>query len=239
MIMAQDKLINMKKISIFFILICFHLFSQNKSGKITYNVNLGFDEGFSNSETLKDFYEKARLGVKNITFSLLINSENSLFTMNDMISNEDINFAKAFIEASTIYYTNIKTNNNIKQINNHLGKYVINYSAKTEWILENESKMIGTYLCYKATSELRVKNRKGEFKYPIIAWYCPSIPFNFGPKGYYGLPGLILELQERNTSYGVIKIDLKKENTPIGIPNEGKVVTQEEFNEIVSKPPTF
>ena len=55
MIMAQDKLINMKKISIFFILICFHLFSQNKSGKITYNVNLGFDEGFSNSETLKIF----------------------------------------------------------------------------------------------------------------------------------------------------------------------------------------
>ena len=87
--------------------------------------------------------------------------------MNDMISNEDINFAKAFIEASTIYYTNIKTNNNIKQINNHLGKYNKLF-CKTEWILENESKMIGTYLCYKAISELRVKNRKESSNTPLL-----------------------------------------------------------------------
>lgn len=237
--MTQDKLINMKKIFILFTLFSLQLFSQNKSGEIIYNVYLGFDEGFSNAENLKDFYEKAQSGVKNITFSLLFNNENSLFQMNDIINNEEINYAKAFIDATTAYYVNINTNNNTKQINNHLGKYLINYSEKTEWKLENEYKMIGTYLCYKATSELKVKNRKGDFKYPIIAWYCPTIPFNFGPKGYCGLPGLILELQERNTTYGAVKIDLSKNTITIDKLNDGKIVTQEEFNEIVSKPPTF
>lgn len=228
----------MKKIIISLLLLSIQLFSQNNSGEITYNVYLGFDEGFSNSNALKEYYEKAQLGAKQITFLLQVNKESSFFKMNDLISNEEINFAKAFTEASTVYYTQ-ENSKNLKQINNHFGSYLINYSTKTEWKLENETKVVGNYLCYKASSELVVKNKKGEFKYPIIAWYCPEIPLNYGPKGYYGLPGLILELQERNTVYGASNINLYTSEIVIEKPTDGMVVTQDEYNEIISKPPTF
>ncbi|MGV7108169.1 GLPGLI family protein [Flavobacterium sp. U410] len=228
----------MKK-TLFFLFLSLRMLSQNDSGEITYNIYLGFDEGFSKNETLKGFYEKAQTGAKDISFSLTINKDISLFKVNDGINTEEINFAKAFTEATNKYFIDLHSNNNIKQIDNHLGKFIINYTRKTDWKLENETKTIQGYLCYKAVSELVVKNKKGEFKYPIIAWYCPAIPYSFGPKGYYGLPGLILELQERNTTYGAVKIDLNKQNIIIKKPNEGKLVTQEEFNEIASKTPNF
>ena len=105
--------------------------------------------------------------------------------------------------------------------------------------MENETKQIGAYLCYKATSEQVVVNSKGTFKHPIVAWYCPNIPFNFGPKGYSGLPGLILELQIRNITWGVTKIELSKENKIIEKPKKGKLITEEEFKKIIASPPMF
>ena len=105
--------------------------------------------------------------------------------------------------------------------------------------LENETKQIGAYLCYKATSEQVVVNPKTTFKHPIVAWYCPSIPFNVGPKGYSGLPGLILELQVRNITWGATKIELSKENKIIEKPKKGKLITEEEFKKIIASPPIF
>jgi GLPGLI family protein len=84
-----------------------------------------------------------------------------------------------------------------------------------------------------------VKNSVCVFKYPLVAWYCPSIPLNFGPKGYSGLPGLILELQERNTLFGVQNINIAEKNVIIKKPSDGKIVTQEEFDKIASKIPTI
>ena len=156
-----------------------------------------------------------------------------------MINDEDVNFAKIFTETDDVYFTEQNSVIKLKQVNMFFGKYVIHYSDNRNWTLENETKTIDNYLCYKATSELVVKNKKGVFKYPIIAWYCPAIPLNFGPKGYSGLPGLILELQERNTLFGVQKINLKENNIALKKPNDGKLVSQEEFDKIVATAPAL
>jgi len=44
----------------------------------------------------------------------------------------------------------------------------------------------------KATKKKALYNKK---TIEVVAWFAPEIPYNYGPLGYYGLPGLILELQ--------------------------------------------
>ena len=55
----------------------------------------------------------------------------------------------------------------------------------------------------------------------------------FGPIGYAGLPGVILELEARNYKYYATKINLNpKKEIKITKPTKGKKVTQEEFYDI-------
>ena len=228
----------MKKI-IILLFLTINSYAQIQSGKIEYKLVIGYDEKLSNDAILKPYLEKAQEGVKQISFFLSFNKEVSFFEMNDFVKDENTEFAKAFSVATNSYYTLANSEKKIKQVNNHFGQFIVNYNEKTEWELENETKYIGEHLCYKASSEQIVINSKGTFKHPITAWYCPNIPFSFGPKGYTALPGLILELQERNLIYGAFKIDLKKENDIIAEPKKGKVLTEEEYNKIISKPSTF
>lgn len=228
----------MKKI-IILLFLTINSYAQIQSGKIEYKLVIGYDEKLSNDAILKPYLEKAKEGAKQISFFLSFNKEASFFEMNDFVKDENTEFAKAFSVATNSYYTLANSEKKIKQVDNHFGQFIVNYNEKTEWKLENETKYIGEHLCYKASSEQIVINSKGTFKHPITAWYCPNIPFSFGPKGYTALPGLILELQERNLIYGAFKIDLKKENDIIAEPKKGKVLTEEEYNKIISKPSTF
>jgi len=70
----------------------------------------------------------------------------------------------------------------------------------------------------------------------ITAWYAPAIPVNQGPESYWGLPGLILEVNDGKTSILCSKIVLNvKEKATIKAPDKGKVVSQKEYDEIVVK----
>ena len=63
-----------------------------------------------------------------------------------------------------------------------------------------------------------------------------DIPVNQGPEGYWGLPGLILEVNDGKTIILCSKIVINpKEKTEIKAPNNGKVVTQKEYDDIVTK----
>jgi GLPGLI family protein len=70
----------------------------------------------------------------------------------------------------------------------------------------------------------------------ITAWYTPEIPVNQGPEGYWGLPGLILEVNDGKTTILCSKVVLNaKDKVEIKAPNNGKVVTQKEYDETVTK----
>lgn len=70
----------------------------------------------------------------------------------------------------------------------------------------------------------------------ITAWYTPEIPVNQGPEGYWGLPGLILEVNDGKTTVLCSKVVMNvKDKAEIAAPTKGKVVTQKEYDEIVVK----
>ena len=70
----------------------------------------------------------------------------------------------------------------------------------------------------------------------ITAWYCPEIPVNQGPENYWGLPGLILEVNDGKTVMLCTKIVMNtKDKVEIKPVTKGKEVTQTEYNDILMK----
>ena len=92
----------------------------------------------------------------------------------------------------------------------------------------------------KKESETKSTNFLDQVEMPknvtITAWYSPEIPINQGPENYWGLPGLILEVNNGTTVLLCSKVVLNpKEKAEIKAPTTGKKVTQAEFDEIVIK----
>ncbi|MCW1952564.1 MAG: GLPGLI family protein [Flavobacteriia bacterium] len=70
----------------------------------------------------------------------------------------------------------------------------------------------------------------------ITAWYTLDIPISQGPKEYWGLPGLILEVSEGRTAILCSKIVINpKEPLEIEAPSKGKKISQAEFQETMAK----
>ena len=89
--------------------------------------------------------------------------------------------------------------------------------------------------------------KKDEFKDPfdqieipeqieVTAWYTMQIPVSAGPGEYWGLPGLILEINSGRTTILCTKITLNPEDKKeIKKPTKGKEVGREEYQDIVKK----
>lgn len=71
-----------------------------------------------------------------------------------------------------------------------------------QWQLSEETKIIQGYECKKATTTFRGRNYE--------VWYAPAIPSNFGPYKFYGLPGLIVFLQDSRKHFTFELIGLQK-----------------------------
>jgi GLPGLI family protein len=160
-------------------------------------------------------------------------------------------------------YKNIKTKK-LTQKQEFYGKQFLikDDLLKINWKIGKESKQIGTYMCLKATaliptadltwydfswSELRPQstekndsiskvNIEGEAKMTeVVAWYTPQIPLSQGPLEYWGLPGLILEVNVDNTTILCSKIVMNPgEKLNIKEPEKGKEVTKSEYKEIIT-----
>lgn len=216
----------------FFILTFFTLiaFSQ-KSGTITYNFRILEDEKFIKNEVLGKFFLQAIEGAKHLKFELTFNDSISEFKLIKNMSLDGQNLEMAIIDSRAKKEIYIFKNKIYHNNSNGLFKeneFLIIEPLNQNWKLTNESKIIDGYTCYKATNEYIVDNGK-IFKHPVIAWFCPQIPIAIGPRGYGGLPGLILELQEWNSVFGVEKIEFSNNVKEIILPQEGKIISEQEY----------
>ena len=136
-------------------------------------------------------------------------------------------------------------------------KFLIsNDQDKIKWVMEKEQKMIGNYLCFKATAKVpkpktmtsvwrntekqndSIKDSsidESEEEYlTITAWYTPQIPVSHGPAQYGGLPGLILELTNDSTVMLCTKVVMNPDKRiQISEPKKGEFVSRTEFENIV------
>lgn len=188
------------------------LFTLFFSFKVVSQNNLAIYEVLfkvENEKRSSEFFNLISEASKNLEYELIFNDNESQFSISRKLNLEGINLAASKIISKGVYYFTKKQNEN----------YIINenvfYKKEliSDWKFHNEQKIINNYICFKATTIKKVINSKGTFNHTITAWYCPEIPFGFGPNGYNGLPGLIFELIESPANHFVIRsINLKKQN---------------------------
>lgn len=155
-------------------------------------------------------------------------------------------------------YLNVKEKNSITE-DEIFGKefLIVESLTKPEWKIGNETKKIGDYTSFKAELIVPVSEKQRKdyeeflkkeaikpalFKMEkpedkvVIAWYTPEIAVSFGPNNYWGLPGLILEINDGEKITLCSKVTLSnKEKAKIKEPNTGEKVSQKKFDEIQKK----
>jgi len=158
-------------------------------------------------------------------------------------------------------YKNLKDREMIEDVEQFSKRFlVVEQMDQPKWEMGMETKKIGQYTCYKATM-VKVDNkvdwgkmfsRRGNSKkkdstetvdkkedvkmLAVTAWYTPQIPVSSGPGTYFGLPGLILEINEGRTTMLCTEIVMNPAETiEIKKPTKGKEVNREEYNKIVKK----
>ncbi|MBL4592889.1 MAG: GLPGLI family protein, partial [Flavobacteriales bacterium] len=101
---------------------------------------------------------------------------------------------------------------------------------KITWKITGEMKIIMSYPCLKATYTDSTET--------LEAWFTTEIPVSIGPEKYGQLPGMILELTSKKDKKTLTATEMEFKEIPteeLTEPTEGKVVTREEYNEIVKK----
>lgn len=177
---------------------------------------------------------------------LRINKEKSLYYPQNEVSNDTVSHSRTNKKGrelvderinyndSEIIYLDTSKKKKISSLKVHKfdykgRKFLIEEGLEPqEWELTNKVKKIDQYICYKAI--LKNSDKKVE------AWYTEKIKAPYGPKGYYGLPGLILELKEDKRKVSFDKVSLfPSEPIIINPPTEGDKITREELEDLSTK----
>jgi len=147
-------------------------------------------------------------------------------------------------EGSTLY-KNLAELNYVQEQDMMGKEYLIKDELKpAEWELSEETKKVGNYTVQKAsfsriidskrfsTGMTEMENVKDTIQ--VIAWFAPEIPVSHGPENYFGLPGLILEVQSQGRTFICEKIELNPSADPVVIekPSKGKEITQTEVRTV-------
>lgn len=132
------------------------------------------------------------------------------------------------------FYTNIPLKEKIQQLEEETRSFRIKHD-KYNWILTKEKKVISGYNSYKAYTidkkydVLRDTIVQREF----VVCYTPEIPFQFGPAGFDGLPGLVLTAKRDGYYYIAKDIKLYKNNQfEIQKPQKGTSINSKQYDSI-------
>ena len=117
-------------------------------------------------------------------------------------------------------------------------QYKIGEDSKPEWKISDEKQKIGEYNTQKATTSFGGRE--------WTAWFTQEIPFQDGPYKFYGLPGLIVKIEDETKTHSMTlagnkKINSSSDEKELNLPNEIRVfgmggkeidVTEDQFRKV-------
>jgi len=245
------------------VLTTLQVFSQKDfQGKAVYMSKTTFDMSRFGSEMSEQRKKQIKDRMKSFlekTFVLNFNKTEALYKQEATLGAPGGGGGRGFRfggASSTIYSNTIESK--MIESTEFFGKnfLITEKLSDQNWELSAETKKIGNYTCYKATllkelpsnpweafrrggndnkkDSTKVKDKEPKTnKVLVTAWYTPQIPVASGPKGYGGLPGLILELSEDRTTILCTEVVLNTaEKVEIKEPVKGKQTSREEFNKL-------
>jgi GLPGLI family protein len=246
------------------------LYAQDFQGKAIYQSKTSFNVDMSKSGMPPEMVKRIQSRMKSMgenTFILNFNKSASIYKkeekLDDMTSGggRGMRFAMMGGFSQGKYYRNTASKTYAQATEMSGKNFLIKDSLNDfEWKMEEGTKQIGNYLCFKATTVRMERERNSSFRFgrgrnndtdeekdkepeepkmvPVIytAWYTLDIPVSHGPGNYWGLPGLILEVSGGNTTVLCTKIVLNpKDKIDISEPKKGKEVTQAEYDKIMEE----
>ncbi len=209
-------------------------------------------EGMS-EEKAKELNEKMSKMFEK-TFILNFNKIESIYQQEQKLQESGSGNVNFGTDIEGELYKNIQTKRYLKAEEFANKNYLISDTLKNyNWELKQETKKIGDYICYKAVSIIKVTkkeleeyeaekekqtNNKTSFlnlEKPeneiITVWYNPEIPVSQGPNKYWGLPGLIMEVNQKNLILLCSKVVLNPKNKKIiKAPKKGRVISQNAYD---------
>jgi len=221
---------------IIFILIAFiyaknNCFTQTTSGIATYEVMIGDDPRALLREIDTQRLREAQSLSNEISFNLYFTTKDCYFEIAEKPVNQNY-FSPLFTEMATNhqgydFYVDLTSSEFIYTLyNNYLNKtFTIKDQFDYNWQILEETKQIGKLLAYKAIGY-------NKYNKTIEAWFTPDIPTSAGPENYYGLPGLIIELQIGYTKYILKNVTLQDVTHKIKKIDDSNAVTENEYREI-------
>jgi Protein of unknown function (Porph_ging). len=196
---------------IFLFFLSFFLFSKAQilEGRVTYLATMKHALEYSKKnkteeKQIKKGLNKLYKNTKDVKLVLEFNKKQSCYKLIeklDFANEENFNLTEYMSGGKFEYFTY----NNVMKYTNYtldcalLGDCFLIENDFPKWELKQETKKIGGFLCYKAV----LRNPKTS-KINLEIWYAPEIPYSYGIMNYYGLPGLILELNKKTISVTAI-----------------------------------
>lgn len=227
--------------------------AQDFQGVATYKshrkVDLKMNNENINDEMQKQIQEQLRKQFQQ-EYTLTFNQNESIYKQNEKLDAPSpmpsSGISIKISQGSDVMYKNVKENRYTNKTETYGKLFLVKDTLNNrKWELVNETKNIGDYTCFKAifkddyTTQTITENGEIEEvtkERTTTVWYTPQIPVNNGPSDFYGLPGLILEVNEGDLTLVCTKIVINpKDTVEIIEPTKGKEVSQAKYNEIMDK----
>ncbi|HJD87147.1 MAG TPA: GLPGLI family protein [Empedobacter falsenii] len=240
----------MKKIiSVFILLISIVSFAQQEKLEVSYTSRIILPDDFKfqppgggSRQMPKDIQEQM---VKSLQepqdFTLTILGEESLYKLVEKISNSQeqgmrgLRGGRMMLMNGDNIYKNTSTQQLLKEQNMMMKSYTIQDTLQNyEWKLTRETKTILGNEAKKATAIID--------SIQTTAWYIPTLKYKTGPENYWGLPGLIAEVEteiNRGPISGKRIISLTNISTAtntksIEKPKDKNAISQKEYNNLMN-----
>ena len=252
-----------KIIYAFVFLMSFSINSQNFQGQAYYKTQTAMDFGSwgdrMTSEQKKMMKERMKPFLEPV-FILTFDKTKSIYQEEERLDapgGSSSGWGRMMTSSGGPVYKNIISKKALQSTEFMGKKFLISYDQeKLKWVMQKEQKMIGNYLCFKATAQIEkpktitsvwskaekendslksnVSDKENIEYSTVTAWYTPQIPVSHGPAQYGGLPGLILELNTDTTVMLCTKVVMNPDKKiQISEPTKGEFVTRNEFDNIV------